>query len=298
MLEKPLSDLKIWLLAFRPKTLVAAASPVLIGSVMAYEAEKGHLISASAALVGALLIQIGTNLSNDYFDFVKGADTEERLGPIRATQAGWISPVIILRASVFVFGMALLVGFYLVWRGGWPILLIGLFSIVSGYLYTGGPYPLGYLGLGELFVLIFFGPVATGGTFYVQAFEITPEVVFAGLAPGLLSTSLLAVNNLRDINTDRKAGKRTLAVRFGSRFARLEYVLCLVCAVCVPTILVLQRQANWFAMCTLITLIPAIPSLQCVLGNNEGIELNKTLTNTGKIIVFFSLLFSIGWLFG
>ena len=298
MPEKPVSVWKLWLLAIRPKTLGAAIAPVLIGTAMAFEAEKGHLLSAFAALAGALLIQVGTNLSNDYFDFVKGADTEDRLGPTRATQAGWVRPEAVLKASIIIFGIAALVGVYLVCRGGWPILLIGLISIISGVLYTGGPFPLGYIGLGELFVLVFFGPVATGGTFYVQAFELPAEVVFAGMAPGLLSTSLLVVNNLRDINTDRRAGKHTLAVFFGPRFARFEYTLCLVAAFCVPMLMAIHRQSNWFALSSLLALIPAIPCLKCVLGSNEGIVLNQALANTGKILLFFSLLFSTGWLIG
>ena len=175
---------------------------------MAFEAELSHLFSALAALLGALLIQIGTNLSNDYFDFVKGADTEERLGPARATQAGWIRPEIILRSSLLVFAAAVIIGIFLVLRGGWPIVLIGIASVICGILYTGGPYPLAYLGLGEIFVVIFFGPVATLGTYYVQALEFSKEVFIAGLAPGLLSTALIAVNNLRDIPTDIKARKK------------------------------------------------------------------------------------------
>ena len=151
---------------------------------MAFEAEKGHLFSALAALLGALLIQIGTNLSNDYFDFVKGADTEERLGPARATQAGWIRPEIILRSSLLVFAAAVIIGIFLVLRGGWPIVLIGIASVICGILYTGGPYPLAYLGLGEVFVVIFFGPVATLGTYYVQALEFSKEV-YCGTGTGI-----------------------------------------------------------------------------------------------------------------
>ena len=207
--------LQVWLSAIRPKTLGAAVSPILIGTTMAFADGKGHALAALAALLGALLIQIGTNFSNDYYDYIKGADTEERLGPVRVTQSGQVRPKTMLRNFVMVFGLATLVGIYLVFRGGWPVVIIGILSIASGILYTGGPWPLGYLGLGDLFVLIFFGPVAVAGTFYVQALEITPVVIFAGLGPGLLATALLAVNNLRDEPTDKKVGKLTLAVRFG-----------------------------------------------------------------------------------
>ncbi len=215
---------------------------------MAFEAEKGHLFSALAALLGALLIQIGTNLSNDYFDFVKGADTEERLGPARATQAGWIRPEIILRSSLLVFAAAVIIGIFLVLRGGWPIVLIGIASVICGILYTGGPYPLAYLGLGEVFVVIFFGPVATLGTYYVQALEFSKEVFIAGLAPGLISTALIAVNNLRDIPTDIKARKKTLAVRFGYRFARIEYTLCILGGLFIPLFLVVMLKDHWFSL--------------------------------------------------
>ena len=217
---KPRQHLRVLFLAVRPKTLSAAVAPVMIGTTMAYAGGQGNAGAAFAALAGALLIQIGTNFANDYFDYLKGADNEERLGPLRVTQAGLVEPETMFRNFVLTFGLAALVGFYLVYRGGWPIVLIGLLSIASGILYTAGPWPLGYLGLGDIFVLIFFGPVAVCGTFYVQALEVTEIVFYAGLGPGLLATALLVVNNLRDEATDRKAGKRTLAVRFGPAFAR------------------------------------------------------------------------------
>ena len=265
---------------------------------MAFEAEKGHLFSALAALLGALLIQIGTNLSNDYFDFVKGADTEERLGPARATQAGWIRPEIILRSSLLVFAAAVIIGIFLVLRGGWPIVLIGIASVICGILYTGGPYPLAYLGLGEVFVVIFFGPVATLGTYYVQALEFSKEVFIAGLAPGLLSTALIAVNNLRDIPTDIKARKKTLAVRFGYRFARIEYTLCILGGLFIPLFLVVMLKDHWFSLIASFAVIPAFFPIRDVLSGISGKMLNENLAKTGKILVIFRILFSAGWLIG
>ena len=265
---------------------------------MAFEAEKGHLFSALAALLGALLIQIGTNLSNDYFDFVKGADTEERLGPARATQAGWIRPEIILRSSLLVFAAAVIIGIFLVLRGGWPIVLIGIASVICGILYTGGPYPLAYLGLGEVFVVIFFGPVATLGTYYVQALEFSKEVFIAGLAPGLLSTALIAVNNLRDIPTDIKARKKTLAVRFGYRFARIEYTLCILGGLFIPLFLVVMLKDHWFSLIASFALIPAFFPIRDVVSGISGEMLNETLAKTGKVLLIFSILFSAGWLIG
>ena len=290
--------LQVWLSAIRPKTLGAAVSPILIGTTMAFGDGKGHALAALAALLGALLIQIGTNFSNDYYDYIKGADTEERLGPVRVTQSGQVRPKTMLRNFVMVFGLATLVGIYLVFRGGWPIVIIGIFSIASGILYTGGPWPLGYLGLGDLFVLIFFGPVAVGGTFYVQALEITPVVIFAGLGPGLLATALLAVNNLRDEPTDKKVGKRTLAVRFGPGFARAEYLAAFALALILPFVLAFRTDAHWFAGLSSLIIIPGYSAIRQITAGVKGIELNETLAVTGKLIIIYSILFSLGWWIG
>jgi len=288
----------VWLLAVRPKTLGAAVAPILIGTAMAYAVDKGHAVAALAALLGALLIQIGTNFSNDYFDFVKGADTEERLGPIRATQAGLVTPEAMRRNFVVVFGLAVLVGIYLVYRGGWPIVIIGVLSIASGILYTGGPMPLGYLGLGDLFVLIFFGPVAVGGTFYVQTLELPLEVILAGFGPGLLATALLAVNNLRDEPTDKKVGKRTLAVRFGPAFARGEFLTAFSLALILPFILAFWTNGHWFACLSALIIIPGRSPIRQIISGVEGVELNETLAATGKLIILYSILFSFGWWIG
>ncbi len=292
-----MSQLSIWWEAARPKTLPAAAAPVMMGSAMAFHDGHFYLPAALAALLGALLIQVGTNFANDYFDHKKGADTGERLGPRRATQAGLVTPGKMKRAFSLAFAAAFAVGLYLILRGGWPVLLIGLFSILFGILYTGGPYPLGYNGLGDIFVLIFFGPVAVGGTYYVQALTVTPVVLAAGLAPGLISMALLTINNLRDISTDVKAGKRTLAVRFGDRFARMEYLVSIGAAVVVPFVLVYMTRENYFSVIALFALIPALPGIKRVWHGEQGAPLNHVLADTGKFLFLYSLMFSAGWIF-
>jgi len=290
------NKLKIWLLASRPKTLWAGIAPVIIGSALAFGDGKFHFISAMAALAASLLIQIATNFSNDYYDFVKGADTKERIGPTRITQSGLVKPEIVKIAFIITFSFAFLIGMYLIWRGGWPILAIGILSIILGILYTGGPFPLGYHGLGDIVVLIFFGPVAVGGTYYVQALEITPVVIIAGLSPGLLSMALLTVNNLRDIHTDRKAGKKTLAVRFGELFTRMEYLFSITIACLIPALLFLLKGDHPYALATTFVFIPAIPSIYSIFMKQIGPDLNHILANTGKLLLLYSLVFSIGWI--
>ena len=289
----PLSRFQIWILATRPKTLPAAVAPVLIGTAMTGAAF--YWPAAVAAMIGALLIQIGTNFANDYFDFKKGIDTEERLGPMRVTQAGLVTPVAMKRATVIIFTLALLVGVYLVWRGGWPIVAIGLASILFGILYTGGPYPLGYNGWGDLFVLIFFGPVAVGGTYYVQTLDINLTILIAGLAPGLFSVAILTVNNLRDLDNDRASGKKTLAVRFGRVFTLVEYRAAILVACLIPIPLVLLEPGHTPALAATVTLIPAFVAMRRV-GRVHGHELNDCLALTGRLLLLYSLVFSVSWI--
>jgi len=289
------SPLQTWLLAARPKTLPAAISPVIIGTALAYADDGFHLLSAIAAALGALLIQIGTNFANDYFDFQKGTDTSERLGPTRVTQAGLVAPSTVKRAMIIVFALAILVGGYLVWRGGWPIVVIGLLSVLFGVLYTGGPYPLGYHGWGDIFVLIFFGPVAVGGTYYVQTLDINYLVLFVGLAPGLLSVAILVVNNLRDLESDRMAGKRTLAVRFGRTFSIGQYSVCVLVAGHIPIMLAFSGRASWYVLISTVILFMAMPLFRRVR-TGSGEALNDALAATGRLLFVFSLLFSIGWI--
>lgn len=288
------SRLKIYWLAARPKTLPAAAAPVIIGTALAFSDNGFHLLSALAALFGALFIQIGTNLANDYFDFKKGSDRDDRLGPMRVTQAGLVSPQAVKNATIVAFGLAFLVGIFLVYRAGVPIVIIGLSSILFGVLYTGGPYPIGYIGLGELFVLIFFGPVAVGGTYFVQTLTITNEVLIAGLAPGLFSSAILVVNNLRDIESDRISGKKTLAVRFGANFSKIQFLLFVVVSVLLPFYFYAESE-NIFQLLPSLVLIPSLFVLKNIF-YKTGEELNNLLAQTGKLLFFYSLLFALGWL--
>jgi len=289
--------LKTWMLAARPKTLWAGAGPVFMGTAMAAADGAFHPVAALCALAGALLIQVGTNFANDYFDFVKGTDTAERVGPTRATQAGLVTPAQMRNATIAVFTLAFVSGLYLVYRGGTPILVLGVVSILCGVLYTGGPFPLGYLGLGDIFVLFFFGPVAVGGTYYVQALSLPTLPLLAGLAPGLISCAILTANNLRDADGDVKTGKKTLAVRFGKPFARAEFVLSLLVGVVGVTLaLVALAPAHWKALLALVALLPAIKPLRTVLARAEGPALNEVLADTGKVLLAYSVLFSIGWL--
>jgi len=290
------SKLKIWIDSTRPKTLWAAVGPVLIGTALAYCDTDIHIAVFLATLAAAIFIQIGTNLSNDYFDYVKGADTEERTGPVRATQAGLVSPVEMMWASVGVFGLAAFLGLYLISRGGWPILVVGVVAILSGILYTAGPLPLGYVGLGDVFVLFFFGPVAVGGTYYLQVRSINPIVIIAGLAPGLISTAILVVNNLRDRRTDKTAGKKTLVVRLGRGFGVFEYITCVVAASAVPVVLCWITKGHYGCLASVLALCIAWKSIYAVYSKgDDAVMCNQALGDTGKFLVLFSVLFSVGW---
>src|SRR6218665_2329920 len=294
--EAPRPTLKTWLMAARPKTLTAALVPVMVGTALAYGLGVGRWLPAVAALVGAMLIQVGTNLTNDYFDFKKGADTAERLGPKRVTQSGLISPETVLASALACFGLAVLTGIYLVVVGGWPIVAIGVASVLAGYAYTGGPFPLAYHGLGDVFVFIFFGLVAVPGTFYVQALTVSPAAWGAAIPVGAIGTALLVVNNLRDASTDVKAGKRTLVVRLGTAAGKAEYVLLLALAFATPLAMWALGLASAWVLLALLSAPLAVPLLRQVLGQ-QGAALNPALGGTARLQLVFGVLFSVGlWL--
>lgn len=290
-------SLSTWFLAIRPRTLTAAIVPVMVGSALAFGDGRGQWLPAIAALLGAVLIQIGTNLTNDYYDFKKGADTHERLGPVRVTQAGLISPQTVLLAAVASFAAALVIGLYLVAVAGWPVVAIGVASLLSGYAYTGGPYPLAYNGLGDLFVFVFFGFVAVGGTYFVQALGLPPKALLAAIPVGALGTAILVVNNLRDATTDVKAGKRTLIVRFGERAGRGEYLACLALAFGTPPLLLALGWEGWAVLLPLASAPFVVAPLRRVL-QQRGAALNPGLGETAKLQLVFGALFAAGLYLG
>ncbi|MDE0035175.1 MAG: 1,4-dihydroxy-2-naphthoate polyprenyltransferase [Deltaproteobacteria bacterium] len=292
---EPPGAVAVWILAARPKTLWASISPVVIGIAMAFGDGGFHAPAALVALACSVLIQVATNFANDLFDYEKGADTEARQGPMRVTQAGLVTPGMMKRGIFAVLMLTLLGGLYLIWRGGWPAALIGVLSVTAGLLYTGGPRPLGYLGLGDLFVLIFFGPVAVAGTYYVQALTVNATVIIAGLAPGLLSVAILAVNNLRDADEDRRTGKRTLAVRFGPGFTRAEYIIAVVVACILPLVLYLASGQHPYSVAAVAVVAVALPAFRRLF-TTEGPLLNPVLAYTARLLLLYSAVFSIGWI--
>ena len=289
-----MTPLHAWLLAIRPKTLPAAVAPVLVGSALAWSDGSFVLLPALAVLACALLFQIGANLANDYSDYIKGADTADRKGPIRVAQSGLI-PLSRLRVGIaIVFAAAMLVGIYLIVVGGWPILAIGVASLVAAVAYTGGPFPYGYYGLGDLFVFLFFGLAAVCGTYYVQALHLTPAVIVAALPVGALTTAILVVNNLRDIDTDRQTNKRTLAVMIGPRATRLEYLLLFMLAFAVPPLMWLTGWSSVWCMLSWLSLPLAVHLVRTINRTSAGPPLNKALAGTARLDLIFSLLFALG----
>lgn len=282
---------KVWIEAARPKTLGATVAPILIGTSLAYRTGQVDVGWTVIALLSALCIQIGTNFCNDYCDFTKGADVE-RVGPVRATQAGLVSPEQMKRATIVMFGLAILLGALLVWRGGAPILLIGLLSVLFGVLYTAGPYPLAYIGMGDLFVLVFFGPVAVAGTYYVNALVWSREAALFGLVPGLLSVGILVANNLRDYRSDRAVRKRTLVVLLGERFGRIEYGVCVLA----PAAFLLTQMELLGTIGTYIAALASVAFGMMLLGilwGRSGGDLRPLLPATNKVLIATSLLVSL-----
>lgn len=286
-----------WIEAARPKTLPAAIIPVMVGTTLAAAHHSVNFYKAAICLAFSLLVQIGTNFANDYFDFVQGADTPERVGPRRAVAAGLISPVRMLAATCLVLGLAFGVGLLLVHSGGWILLPIGIVSIVCAITYTGGPFPLGYNGLGDVFVFIFFGLVAVSTTFYVQAGHVTPDVVSCAAAVGLLAANILVANNYRDVETDARAGKKTLVVRFGRKFAMWQYALSATVALLCPPALILAGY-RWPVLLPLV-LFPWGFSLTHRLGRSvEPAEQIAILGSTAKFLAAFGVLLCVGLICG
>lgn len=291
--EAARSRWQIWMLASRPKTLPAAISPVVVGTSLAWADGQFSLAPALAAAAGALLLQILSNLANDYFDFAKGVDTRERLGPTRVMAAGLLTAGEMRLGIAAVLGLAVLDGIYLILVGGWPILAVGVASILAALLYTGGPLPFGYHGLGDLFVFIFFGLAAVCGTYYVQAGMFSMDVLVTAVPVGFLITAILVVNNLRDIETDARAGKRTLAVLIGAKNTRRQFLALLVLAYMVPLLLWLNFGFGLAVLLPFISLPLAVRRVY-TLYSATGRELNPVLAATAQLSLQFSLLLSIG----
>ncbi|AUG47321.1 1,4-dihydroxy-2-naphthoate polyprenyltransferase [Haloarcula taiwanensis] len=304
------SKRQAWVMAARPQTLPAGAAPVIVGMGLAVHAGVFALLPAVAALVGALLIQIGTNFANDYYDAVKGADTDEREGFTRVTAGGLIDADEVKRAMIATYGLAVVIGIYLVAVGGLPIVVVGLSGIAAGILYTGGPFPYGYRGLGDLFVFVYFGVIAVTGTYYVQAVasasgvgtfpmtlppgSVTAAAITASLPAAGLSTAILVVNNIRDRETDRAAGKKTLAVYMGYRWSRVEFLLLVGMAYAVPVVFALDGQYGLPALAPLLTLPLAATISKTVLTQTSGDALNPTLERVGQTLFAHSVLFALG----
>jgi 1,4-dihydroxy-2-naphthoate polyprenyltransferase len=295
MFDRP-SLVAPWIIAARPKTLPAAIVPVIVGTALAVRDGVFNPWAALAALVCAVLIQIGTNFANDVYDFKKGADTT-RIGPTRVTTAGLLSPQAVERGTWAAFGLAALLGLYLVSIGGWPILVLGLASILAGLAYTAGPFPLGYNGLGDIAVFIFFGLVAVVGTYYVQALTAPAYVFVAAVPVGAIATAIIVVNNIRDADTDKVAGKRTLAVLLGRDAARTEYAFLLALAYAVPPVLWLGFGFSGVVLLPLLSL-PLAWQLVKAVRHDLGPALNRSLVGTSRLLLIYGLLFALGLMGG
>ncbi len=284
---------QIWWLAICPKTLPAAASGVVMGSALAWMDHSFQILPAFAALCVALLLQIGSNVANDVYDFERGADTSERHGPLRVTQAGLLTPAQMKHGMWIIFGIAALFGLYLAYLRGWLVILLGLAAIVSAIAYTGGPFPLGYYALGDLFVFIFFGVMCVVGTYYVQTGLVSAATWWMSVPIGLMITDILVVNNLRDLDNDRAAHKHTLAVLIGERWTRIQYVSLMIVSFLLLPVLIWLGVLPVFTLLAWLSLSLAWKSTQLVL-TQRGRPLNAALAGTGQTTFVFSLLFFIG----
>ncbi len=293
---RSISGLQIWLMAARPRTLPAAVAPVLVGTALAGYEHVFHPLRFLAALLGAIFIQVGTNLSNDSSDARRGADADDRLGPVRVTAGGLVPPRQVLIATYLTFGLAVLAGVYLIVVAGWQLLLVGAASILAGVLYTGGPKPYGYEGLGELFVFLFFGVVAVAGSYFVQVKHLEWEAFALSVPVGLLAAAILVVNNVRDIDTDRRSGKRTLAVRIGRGRTRILYAAMLVCAYLAAPVTWLFGPLSAWLLLVLMTSPLAARLVKTVRTRVDGPSLNGALAGTGLLQLTFCALLSAGLL--
>jgi 1,4-dihydroxy-2-naphthoate polyprenyltransferase len=284
----------VWIEAARIRTLPASLIPVLVGASLAWNHDLFHLPATVVALVCAILIQIGTNFANDYFDFRNGADNRDRVGFTRASASGEIAPNVMLGAAITTFLLAFLLGLYLVLHAGWPILAIGIVSIACGLLYTGGPFPLAYNGLGDVFVFLFFGLVAVMGTYYVNALHWSAEAFWAGVAIGALSTMILTANNYRDVHTDRKAGKRTLVVLLGERFTRWQFLLLTLLAFAIPPHFYFRESYDSVILLPMIMVAPAVLLVYRFWKETRKELFNDILVRTAQFMTAFGVLFSLG----
>lgn len=282
------SGARVWWSAARPATLAASLAPVVAGTALAARDGGARWGAAFAALLGAVLIQVGTNLHNDAADHERGADGPERLGPPRATSLGWLDRRAVRLAAALALALAFAPGAYLVSVGGWPVLALGVVSVACAVLYTGGPFPLAYVGLGEPFVVGFFGVAAVAGTYFVQRDVVTGEAVVLGLALGLVAGAILAVNNLRDREGDARAGKRTLAVRLGARFARVEHAVCLLAPFAL--LLGLLAWSGWRGWAAPLLCLPLALREVVLLSRRDGRELNPHLGGAGRVELLLALL--------
>jgi 1,4-dihydroxy-2-naphthoate octaprenyltransferase len=284
------TPLKAWVLAARPRTLAAAAAPILVAtSLVLFETGVARWEYSLLAFLCTLCLQVGTNFANDALDFLKGTDTQERLGPTRVSQAGMIDARAVLRAAWVAFGLAFLLGLPLVAAGGWPILAVGLTGILFGYAYTGGPYPLAYNGLGEVFVILYFGLAAVGGLYFLHAGEVSSRAWAAGLQIGLFATALIAINNLRDREGDERAGKRTLAVRFGEGFARGEIAFCLLAPLFLQVVL-MKKPAELLPVA--VCLVPAWKLARETARAPASRVFNLFLGRSARILLLFSVSYA------
>jgi len=287
---------RAWLLAARPRTLAVSVAPVAVGSAVAVSEGGARAGPALAALAGALLLQVGSNFANDLFDFEKGVDTEARIGPARATQLGLLSPRQMRLGTAAVFAAAAGVGLILVWMAGWPVAVVGAVSILAAVTYTGGPWPFGYHGLGEIAVFGFFGVVAVVGTDYVQTLALSGRALAASVPVGALATAILVVNNVRDIESDRRAGKRTLSVRLGRRGGCIGYAALLLLAYAVLPGFWLAGEASLFVLGPWLTLPGALALVRTLFTRSDGPSLNAALAGTAQLTLAFSLLFGLGFI--